>query len=111
MQALVIIVNDPLEIDQLSIKFDENGFHGGTVFDSQGMGQVLSSHMGGTYRHLKQLLNNNRPYNKTFFLILNDDRVELAKSIVRDVINDLEEENKGIMFTIPISSVEGLTKE
>ena len=56
------------------------------------------------------MLSGGRPYNKTMFLLLDGDRVELAKDCVRKVVGNIDKENIGIMFTVPVSSVERLTK-
>lgn len=72
--------------------------------------------MGSTYleqnpagmAYLQSILNQGRPYNKTIFLVLSDDQIEIAKSCVREAVGDIEGVNVGIMFTLPVLSVEGI---
>ncbi len=112
MEILFIVINDETVLDELIEEFESRGFRGGTLLESQGMAHSYLTHSGGEIGHsyLKNLFNNERPFNKTLFMIVEKDRVEDAKKCVREVSGGLNKENVGIMFTFPISSVEGLTK-
>lgn len=110
-ELLFIILNDEAHVDDLLIELDKAGIRGGTILDSQGMAQTLVEHsIGVSYKNLRTMLSGGRPYNKTMFLLLDGDKVETAKDCVRKVVGNIDKENIGIMFTVPVSSVEGLTK-
>ncbi|WP_138160463.1 hypothetical protein [Peptoniphilus catoniae] len=111
MNMLFIVLNSDAHIDELLIEFDKNGIKGGTILDSQGMGQTMVEHsIGVSYNYLRTMLSGGRPYNKTMFLILDEKKLEIAKDCVRKIVGNLNKENVGIMFDFPISNVEGLTK-
>ncbi len=110
MQALVIVLNQTEKLEKLLMNFVAKGITGGTLIDSKGMAKELySKHkelpMFGT---LSMLLNESRPLNKTIFLILDDEKVEVAKQVVRETLEDISKKGVGIMFTVPVTSVEGL---
>ena len=44
------------------------------------------------------------------FMVLNDEQIQTVKAVIKDVIGDLSEPNTGILFTLPIDSVDGLHK-
>ncbi|MDO5725837.1 MAG: P-II family nitrogen regulator [Tissierellia bacterium] len=111
MKALFIVINDAKKLTEVSKALREAGFTGGTVLHSEGLynnyerfgEQPYSSHS------LIYMLNQGKPLNKVVFLIMEDERVEAAKTAVRSVIKDFNKDNVGIMFTMPILDVEGLT--
>ncbi len=112
MEALFIVLNKTEKLDDLMVSFAEHGITGGTILDSKGMAKYLySEHQElPMFGSLYMLMNDGRPMNKTIFMLLKKEKVETAKSIVKETLGDLNQENMGIMFTIPVSSVEGLTK-
>lgn len=112
MNLLVIIINETEKLDNLLVKFNDNGILGGTILDSQGMAATLCDwhHDIKIFGGLRSVLSNKRPYNKTLLMVLDDEKLEKAKGIVREVISDIDKINTGIMFTVKVSDVEGLTK-
>lgn len=112
MEALFIVLNKVEKLDELMLAFADKGITGGTILESKGMAKFLySEHQElPILSSLYMLMNDGRPMNKTIFMILDDEKVAVAKSVVKSVVGDLSGENVGIMFTVPISSVEGLTK-
>ena len=111
MEALYVVINNENDFTELLRELEKNGFTGGTILESQGMGYTLLNHaVDGRYGYLRNIFNVGGPFNKTLLMVLEEKRVEEAKQIVREVVGDLEGENIGIMFTVPVTSVEGLTK-
>ncbi len=111
MEALVIVLNHEKHLDALLEEFREHNIRGGTILDSEGMVSALYERSDGSiFPNYRMMLNKGRPFNKTLFLLLHESRIEVAKSCVRSVVGDLNEENVGIMFTLPVTGVEGLTK-
>lgn len=111
MKALFIIVNHENHFNELLSEFKKADIHGGTILESQGLAQSMAEHnydLGFSY--FRMMLNQGRPFNKTIFLILSDEKIEIAKECVRNSVGNLNQENIGIMFTMPISDFEGLTK-
>lgn len=112
MQALFIVLNQVEKLDTLMMALAEHGIIGGTILDSKGMAKYLYSGHSNLpmFGSMYMLMNDGRPMNKTIFMLLDDEKTEIAKQVVREVMDDLKKENTGIMFTVPVSSVEGLTK-
>lgn len=112
MQLLVVILNKIEKLDDLLLELIDNGIRGGTIIDTMGMVRTLADEHSEIpfFGSLKNILNADRPINKTIFMVLPDNKVPVAKSCVRKVIPNLEDENTGIMFTIKVDTVEGLTK-
>lgn len=111
MKALFITINHEEHFRKLLKEFGKTGIRGGTILSSEGLAASqaeIAPELGLNYFRL--FLNSGRPYNKTIFLVLEDDKVEEAKECVRRVVGNLNRENVGIMFTIDVDSFEGLTK-
>ena len=43
-------------------------------------------------------------------MVLDDEKLVVAKEVVKSVMGNINNENTGIMFTLDVKSVEGLTK-
>ena len=43
-------------------------------------------------------------------MVLEDEKIPIAMECIRKVVGNINEENTGIMFTLPVNQVEGLTK-
>lgn len=112
MQVLVVVLNRIRRLDELLLELNNNGIRGGTILDSMGMIRVLMNEHEDIplFGSLKKILNEDRPLNKTIFMVLPDEKVPIAMDCVRKVIPNIYEENAGIMFTVPVNNVEGLTK-
>ncbi len=112
MQMLIIVLNKINKLDDLLMEFTNNGIRGGTIIDSMGMVRALADEHSDMplFGSLKMILNENRPFNKTIFMVLKDEKVSIAMECVRNVVGNINEEGTGIMFTVPVNQVEGLTK-
>lgn len=87
----------------------EVGVTGATILDSQGMGSALIEGgiplFGGV---LRSVMDNNRPYNKTIFTLVNDEDMRAAKSAVKDVLGDMNQPGVGLMFSVDVGDVVGI---
>lgn len=112
MQVLIIVLNKTEKLDDLLMEFTNKGIRGGTILDSMGMVRALADEHSDIplFGSLKALLNENRPINKTIFMVLSEEKVKIAMACVRKIVGNINEEGTGIMFTIPVNQVEGLTK-
>lgn len=110
MKALFIVLNKTDKLNELLRKLSESGIYGGTIMESQGMASTLieSGDASGVYMSLAGLLNQGRPFNKTIMMVIADSQVALVKSCVYDVLGNLNEENTGIFFTVPVDSWTGI---
>lgn len=113
MEVLVIVLNKTEKLEDLMMEFTKSGIRGATIVDSMGMIRVLADdHIDDIpiFGSLKMMLNENRPFNKTIFTVLNSDKVSVAIDCVKRVIGDLNKEGVGIMFTVPVNFAEGIIK-
>ncbi len=110
MQVLFIVLNHEEHFDELLKELRENDVRGGTILESQGMASTIAESQGTNYGYMRMMFNEGRPYNKTMFLVLEEDRVEMVKDCVRRAAGNINQENRGIMFTFSLDSWEGLTK-
>jgi len=53
------------------------------------------------------LIDDKYPFNKTIFVVLDDDLVKPAIQAVKRVLGDLTKPNVGIIFVLPVEYVEG----
>ncbi len=112
VKILVVVLNETEKMEDLLLELNDKGIHGGTIIDSMGMAKTLFDKNAGLplFGSLKHILNENKPVNKTLFMVLTEDKVTTAMDCVRKVIPNLNDENVGIMFTLPVDQAEGLTK-
>ena len=108
LQLLVIILKKVELVDEMMKQLAEIGVHGGTILEGTGMAKSLANMeevpMFGMLRHL---IENGMERSKVLLFVLRDEQVIQARVSVKNVI-DFREANTGIMFSIPITYVEGL---
>lgn len=110
MQLLVAVINHEERVDDILAAFVELGITGATVIASKGMGRVLSSDVP-IFAGLRSLGARSRPGNQTLFCVADDDKVEAAIALIQEICGDLDAPGAGIVFTLPVSRVVGLSPE
>lgn len=113
MEVLVIVLNNIDKLEDLLMEFNNCGIKGATIIDSMGMIRVLADDHGDEiplFGSLKMMLNENRPFNKTIFTVLDEEKITVAVNCVKRVVGDLNKNGVGIMFTIPVNFTEGIIK-
>lgn len=112
MKLLVIVLNNTQKFEDLLLELTNNGVRGGTIIDTSGMAGSLASVYNELplFGTLKNILNENKPINKTLFMVLPEEKLAIVMDCVRKVVPNLEDENTGIMFTLPVDQVEGFPK-
>lgn len=110
MQLLVLILKQVELMEQLIKELAEAGVSGGTILDGTGMAQSLVNMedlpMFGVLRSM--LSDDDKESCKVLLFVLKDELVMETRTAIKKVIGDLKEPNTGIMFSIPITYVEGL---
>lgn len=108
MELLISVLNNPEDVDDVIVEFENSGIHGATIIDSTGMANVLATcEESNLFGSLQLLLNQGRPSNKTIFTVLKSEQVDIAISAIKKVVGDLAKDGKGIVFTLPINRLEG----
>lgn len=107
MQLLILVLNKTEKLNDLLLSLESKGVTGGTILDSTGMAKFLYGSNGDTsmFGSMYMLMNEGRPMNKTILMALEEEKVETAKSAIREVC-DFSKPGVGVMFTLPISSFE-----
>lgn len=110
MQLLVLILKKYELMDELLKHLAKSGVKGATILDGTGMAEALVNMedlpMFGVLRRM--LSEEEKEVSKVMLIVLKDEQVIKARTVIKDVIGDLKEPNTGIMFSIPITYVEGL---
>ena len=113
MQLLVLVLNKLEVLDELLTQMASAGISGATILNSTGMATTLVHHTEEDvplFGILRKMLNPDREESKTIFTVLKEEQFETAKEIINRVTGGLSKPNTGIVFTLPINSVEGLVK-
>ena len=107
MKLLIIILNKEENLDELLEGFLEMDIRGATVINSQGMGSIITADIP-IFAGLKDLLQGNRPGNKTILTLVKEDRIPIIVNLFEDVVGNLDQPGNGIIFTLPVDEIFGL---
>lgn len=110
MQLLVVIINDREKLTPILDKYYELGIRGATVIDSHGMGHLIADHFP-FFKKFGEINDPKKELNYTIFSVIkSEDFISEAIDAVEQVIGDLEKENTGFVFTLPIDCVKGFAQ-
>jgi len=109
MQMLMVILKKIELVDEIMQKLAESGVKGGTIVEGTGMANALTNMedmpIFGMLRHL--IVDEEKLVSKLLIFVLKNEQVKTTRDTIKEVIGDLSEPNTGIMFSIPITDVEG----
>ena len=111
MQLFVLILNKTECLPKLLGDFLSAGIKGATIYDSMGEVQYIGHETvepPPIFGSLRKFINPDHEQNKTVLVILRDEQVEAARAIVNKVTGGLDKPGTGIIFTVPVSFVEGI---
>lgn len=111
MQLLVLIFNKVELLPSLLAKLLNAGIYGTTVLDCEGAMRVLGQDTiepPPIFGSLRQFLNSQHHAGKMVLSVLTDTQAPVAKKIINEVVGGIEKPDTGILFTVPLTSVEGL---
>ena len=111
MQLLVITIDD---CDEFLATLEGLRAHGmnGIVFQSTSLKHaLLNSNVDALpiFGRVSKIMSHDFESSHTAFLLLNDDQLEHAKRVIRRNTHGLGK--KGVMFTLPVLSFEGIDAE
>lgn len=109
-QVLFVVLNKIDLLDRLLDGFNTHGIKGATVINSTGMAHALASMEDSqVISSFRAFFSCDREENKTLFTVCDDTTAEKAKSVVREVVGNLNAPNTAIMFSVPLLFSEGIT--
>lgn len=111
MQLFVLILNKTECLPKLLGEFLSAGIKGATIYDSMGEVQYIGHETvepPPIFGSLRKFINPDHEQNKTVLVILRDEQVEAARAIVNNATGGLDKPGTGIIFTVPVSFVEGI---
>ena len=111
MQLFVLILNKTECLPKLLGEFLSAGIKGATIYESMGEVQYIGHETvepPPIFGSLRKFINPDHEQNKTVLVILRDEQVEAARAIVNKVTGGLDKPGTGIIFTVPVSFVEGI---
>ncbi len=118
MKLLVFVLNNINKLDELLVELSKKGLNGATIINSIGIAQSLyKSKNSNTYESviinsLKALLDSNdHNENRTIFAVVDEPQEQIFYKAVEKVVGSLSKENSGIIFTVPVDSVMGLSSQ
>lgn len=111
MQLLVTVINQAEALDDVLSGFLELGITGATIINSEGMARILT-HDVPLFAGIQMLISRSRAQNYTIFSVIDDDaKVDAAFAVIQDVVGNMAEPGTGIVFTVPVTRVEGVAPE
>lgn len=115
MHALFLILNKTEELEEVLAAMTKAGVKGATILDSQGMGSAImvgDQHELPIFGTLKSFFDREHPYNKTIFTVVeSDELLDRTVEAIQSVVGKLDRPNEGMMFTVPVGRVIGMSKD
>ena len=108
MQLLVLVLNKVECLDDILKELSCQKLHGATILDSKGMAHSLDHFNELSFiLSLRKILDSTHQESKTIFMVIKDDEVQTVSKIVNDVTGGLDQPDTGILFTVPVTHLEG----
>ena len=111
MPSLVVLVmHDTNLLDEVLSAWREAGAPAVTILDSVGTRELDEQARRDDLPlmpSIRDLLQSDDAPRKTIFSVVEDDRVEPLAAATQEVLGDLSEAHKGILFALPLSHVWG----
>jgi nitrogen regulatory protein PII len=109
MELLICVINKSELLDEVLSGLLEAGIAGCTVIESQGMGKIISQDIP-IFSGFKSLFSGARESNFTIFSVIKEkEALESAIILIKEIYGSFDEPNAGILFTLPVGRIEGLS--
>jgi nitrogen regulatory protein P-II 1 len=105
-QLLVAIVKGHGRVERIMEGFLEIGVGGATVIDAKGMGQIISSEMP-IFSGFRSLFPSSGEESYMVMSVIDDDAIDDAVAMLRDVCDGFKEKGTGVVFTLPVTNFFG----
>lgn len=109
LKLLVFVLNKEELLSDVMSAFVEIGV-GATILDSEGLFRTMVDEVP-LFAEFRELMKGSKPYNRTIFSVIrSQEKLDEIVKVIHDICGDLSEPNTGILFTIPVDRVIGLTE-
>ena len=114
MKYMVIAVIDDLaQCPSILRAWEDAGVAGITILESTGLGRIRQGeHLRDDLPlmpSLRDLMQTREEHHRTMFTIVNDEEmVDLIYEATENVLGDLDQPNKGILFAVPVARAYGI---
>ncbi len=109
MKLAVIFLNKTEYLEDILSAFLEIGVTGATVFDTVGMGRIISQNIP-IFAGLRDTFVGSSPSNKTILTVVDDNMAKEVAAVVEDVLESFHEEGGAFVISVPIDEVFGLKR-
>ena len=111
---VVLVMDDPDKCRDVLNAWEAAGAPGVTILESTGIGRVRRAGIRDDVPlmpSLSDLLRREEDHHRTLFSLIKDQsQIEAIVQATQAVIGDLDQEDTGLLFVVPISQVYGLPK-
>ena len=103
-ELVICVLNEPDYLHNVLTAFVEAGVTASTIIESQGMGSILAADVP-IFAGFRHMFAGAKPYNHTIYAVVDGPAVtQRLMNLVQDVLEEVEEEAKGIMFSLPVTN-------
>jgi nitrogen regulatory protein PII len=109
---VVLVLDDPDKTTDVLEMWEGTGVSGVTIFESTGLGRLRRSGIIDDLPlipSLSAVLKGRETHHRTLFSVVHDQaQVEALVAATEAVVGDLDQENTGFIYVVPVSQVYGL---
>lgn len=109
VELIVLVIKRTRFLDDILTGFVDIGIRGATVIDSRGMGQILTAEVP-IFAGLRDLMPGGNIGNHMILSVAEEEQVDKAINLVREICGDFQEEGTGVFFTLPVKRFVGQLK-
>ncbi len=112
MYLLAVVLVEQEKLEPLLSAFKEIGVSGATILDSIGVGPgSMNLSKNPFIARLQKLISEDKTMHTTLFSVIeNADKLSQAVAAAKQIVGNFSSPGKGLLFTMPLLSVEGLKK-
>ena len=111
---VIFVIDDPNLCGDLLDAWEAAGIRGVTILESSGLGRLRQAGMRDDLPlmpGLSDLFKSTESRHRTIFSVVkNQAQVDAVVKATQSVVGDLEQENTGFLFVLPVSQVYGMSK-
>ena len=111
---VVFILNDPDRCSDILDAWEDAGVRGITILESSGLGRVRQAGMRDDLPlipSLSDLFKHSETRHRTLLTVVKEqNQIDAIVNATQEIIGDLEQEDTGLLFIVPVSQVYGKSK-